>query len=161
MNNNPAVAQSAEATDLKSVKYGFESHVPDHPIYNKTNGWTIYGPYRRPDYRKHVIVYDGKNRRTISYPKFLMECKLQRELTKDETVDHKDNDVLGNEYENLQLMSRADNIRKSTKGITTVEITCIRCGRKATKRKADVDANKRKGCAGPYCSKSCAGRVHN
>ena len=34
----------------------------------------IYGPYtRKEDNRQHVIIIDGEKRRTVSYPKFLME----------------------------------------------------------------------------------------
>jgi hypothetical protein len=41
----------------------------------------IYGPYTRKDGRKHVIVhYDGGRIRTVSYPKWLMEQHLGREL---------------------------------------------------------------------------------
>lgn len=75
----------------------------------------VYGPYERSDGRKHVILYDPdtKKRRTVSYPKFLLEQKLGRELAENETADHVDEDFTNDDPNNLQPLSRADNARKS------------------------------------------------
>ena len=58
------------------------------------DNFTVYGPYKRKDDRQIVVVVhrNGK-RRTVSYPKWLLECHLGRKLHKDrETVDHWDSD---------------------------------------------------------------------
>lgn len=68
----------------------------------------VYGPYKRKDGRQHVIVYyeDGRQR-TVSYPKFLMERHLGRELHPDkETIDHINNDFNDNRLENLRIIDR-------------------------------------------------------
>jgi len=73
----------------------------------------VYGPYTREDGRKHVIHYDGKTRRTQSYPRYLMEQHLGRELLPNETVDHINEDFTDDRIENLQLLSLVDNVNKS------------------------------------------------
>ena len=75
----PPLAQQAEAATLKVVQSEFESQKGDHPIY-KPPYWRIYGPYYRKDGRQHIVAYDGMIKRTISYPRFLLETHLGRVL---------------------------------------------------------------------------------
>ena len=57
-------------------------------------GWKILGPYYRRDGRGFVVVTKPNGKKsTISYPKYLMEIKLDRYLEKNETVDHDDKDI--------------------------------------------------------------------
>ena len=37
-----------------------------------------------------VLQYSDKSKKTISYPKYIMECYLKRYLNEEETVDHID-----------------------------------------------------------------------
>ena len=78
----------------------------------------VYGPYLREDGRKHVIWYDTKTkqRRTQSYPRYLMEQHLGRKLLPEETVDHINEDFTDDRIENLQLLSTAENNRKANLG---------------------------------------------
>lgn len=121
----------------------------------------VYGPYTRSDGRQHVILYDGVCRKTISYPKYLLEQKLGRQLTEDETCDHIDNDYTNNDISNLQILSRADNIKKAQslmpKQIGT--FTCPICNSSFTKEMRHVSGNRKQGKRGPYCSRSCAGKA--
>lgn len=86
-------------------------------IYGKK--WrSLHGPYKRKDGRKHVILYrqtrDGRQiRKTISYPKLLIECRIGRKLKSHETADHKDEDFTNNRWKNLQILSRSKNASKS------------------------------------------------
>ena len=51
----------------------------------------VYGPYEMKSGRLYVTIrYDDGRQRTVSYPKFLVEQELGRELGPDETVDHID-----------------------------------------------------------------------
>ena len=125
----------------------------------------IYGPYTRPDQRKHVcIVHSDGRRQTKSYPRYLMEQHLGRELLPSETVDHINNDFTDDRIENLQLLSRIDNVRKQladncvSRKLYTFE--CPVCKQPATKYMDQVLGNKKKGKSGPYCSRSCAGKLH-
>lgn len=75
----------------------------------------VYGPYYREDGRRHVILYDFEAgiRRTKSYPRYLMEQHLGRELEEWETVDHIDEDFTNDDISNLQILSRTENVLKS------------------------------------------------
>lgn len=92
----------------------------------------VFGPYTRKDGRKHVILYElNKVRRTVSYPKFLLEQKLGIQLNKNETVDHINNDYTNDDFSNLQVLTRADNIRKSNIA-KIINVSCGWCGNNFT-----------------------------
>jgi|ERR1044071_2543272 len=119
----------------------------------------VYGPYLRKDGRKHVILYDGKTKKTVSYPKWLMQNLLGRELDSNlETVDHKDEDFTNDSYDNLQLLTRRENIQKSHKPAETITFICPICKTTVTKFARVIRDNLRQGKAGPFCSRSCAGK---
>lgn len=122
----------------------------------------VYGPYlirtgRAKGRNQVLLYYPCGRRRTIMYAKFLMENSLKRELGPEETVDHKDNNKLNDVLENLQILSRADNAKKDAKRVEPVEITCIRCNKKALRSGRDINHNAKMGKAGPFCSKKCLG----
>ena len=58
-----------------------------------------------------VYEFNGKNK-TKSYPRLLLEIKLSRILTDDETCDHIDFDSLNNDFQNLQVLSRSENAKR-------------------------------------------------
>ncbi len=120
----------------------------------------VYGPYISTSSgyaRRFVIrIYDDGTRKSTSYARHLMEEHLGRELTPEETVDHIDGDRLNDALENLQVMSLADNIRKSSPGVEMIEFECPVCGRLASKVARHVRHNLRQGKAGPFCGRPCA-----
>lgn len=127
-------------------------------LYSK---YTVYGPYTRKDGRQHIILYNKNThkRKTLSYPRYLMEIKLQRYLRKTETVDHKNDNYLDNDINNLQILSLGDNIRKSHSKRKLYTFICPVCGKNATKWLNQVLHNKKLGKSGPYCSRYCAGKA--
>lgn len=122
----------------------------------------VYGPYTRKDGRKHVILYENGVRTTMSYPKYLMEQYLGRNLQPWETVDHIDEDFTNDSLDNLQILSVQANIDKSrnARGVCKEYITfiCIGCGQEGTQEARNVRHNRKLGKAGPFCSRSCAGK---
>ena len=119
----------------------------------------IYGPYKRKDGRMHVILYSKGERRTMSYPRYLLEQKLNRRLKDHETVDHIDGDCTNNTLDNLQILSLSDNIKKSIKPAKLGNFVCPICNNSFQRKISAVNHNqKSQGKSGPYCSKSCAGR---
>lgn len=118
----------------------------------------VHGPYLRPDGRKHVVVMlnDGK-RKTVSYPKFLMEQKLGRPLNDDETVDHIDRDFTNDSPSNLQILTRSENSKKSAIRRKPVKGCCAECKKKIELTRAQI-RNSKEGKSGPFCSKTCSGK---
>lgn len=79
--------------------------------------------------RKTVILYNSHNdRSSTQYARYLMAVKLGRFLTEDETVDHIDGDKTNDSIDNLQLLSRADNIKKACKK-PDITLKCPVCGK--------------------------------
>lgn len=119
----------------------------------------VLGPYLRKDGRKHVLVYllDG-TKMTISYPKYLMELHLNRELDPDlETIDHIDRDFNNNELSNLQILTRQANASKSAKRLVETEAECLWCSSVFILSKSQ-SKNRNNGKSGPFCSKACCGK---
>lgn len=90
-----------------------------------------------------------------------MEQHLNRELLPEETIDHIDNDKTNNDITNLQILSLAENTRKqcALHPRKTITFICPYCGKETTKWNNYVKGNKKKGKAGPFCSRSCAGKA--
>lgn len=121
----------------------------------------VYGPYLRKDGRKHVvIVYLDGTKKTKSYPKFLLENKIGRELVNDETCDHIDGDFTNDDPNNLQVLSLPKNIIKSKKETQYYVFVCSECNQQTKKPMYAVKHNWNLGKSGPYCSRSCAGKIN-
>lgn len=107
------------------------------------------------------IHYEDGTRTTKLRSRMMMEEHLGRTLRTDEHVDHKNGDHTDDRLENLQVLSDSDHAFKTLYkgGEEMVDITCALCGEVATKRARDVRANRKKGCKGPYCGRSCAGKA--
>jgi hypothetical protein len=128
-------------------------------------GYKIYGPYDRKDGRLHVVMVHSitKQRKTVSYPKYLMEVHLNRYLAPDETIDHIDNDPLNNNISNLRILTRVDHCRSEAHHIKGQDFICPQCGEtfhlsgtQVGRRK--MEQKRKPNRAGPFCSKSCAGK---
>ena len=120
----------------------------------------IYGPYtRKKDKYVHIIIaHDDGHRQTMSYHRYLWEQEYGP-LEKEYDIHHKDRDPRNNFIENLEQKESIIHKREhASTGITMIEITCVRCGKKILKRKSNVDHNKTLGKCGPFCSRFCAGK---
>lgn len=123
----------------------------------------IYGSYDRnqDDRLTVVIVYPNGKKKTVSYPKYLMEVHLGRYLNKDETVDHLDGNPRNNNLDNLVVKPRKEHVLEDVKRLKEQEFICPWCGGKfklVGKKLHNAIANRYKNKAGPFCSKSCAGK---
>lgn len=137
-------------------------------MYKIYSGYTCYGPYYRKDGRQHVILtkmVNGKlTKKTVSYPKYLMEKHLNRYLDIDETIDHIDRDFRNNNINNLQILPKAEHARLDAikADYSAQSFTCPFCssifileGEKLRRAKYNSDRH----TAGPFCSRSCAGKA--
>ena len=123
----------------------------------------IYGPYtRKQDGRQHVVViYADKSRTSVSYPKFLTEKRLNRYLSLNETVDHLDRNIYNNTPENLEVKDRKKHIIEDVRRLKEQEFVCPYCKKQfllVSKKLNYAISNRQRGKAGPFCSRSCAGK---
>lgn len=120
----------------------------------------VHGPYDRKDGRKIVIVInDDGTRRTISYPKFLMEEHLGRPLNPDsETVDHWDSNKDNNNLSNLRIVKRDQHSADDTRRVKLVKLKCAWCKKEFERSPRLVRDKAKKNNAGPFCGRACSGK---
>lgn len=122
-----------------------------------------YGPYLRKDNRQvMVIIKDDGTKTSMSYARYLMQQHLGRILESWEEVDHIDNDKTNDSIENLQILSRKENILKERSlpqnQRKMYSFICVNCNQPAIKYLNQVKSNHKKGKTGPFCSRRCAGQ---
>lgn len=125
------------------------------------DNFTIYGPYKRKkDSRQIVIVVDRKGKkRTVSYPKWLMEIQMGRPLDKDlETVDHWDSNIDNNDLSNLRIIPRSEHSANDTRRVKNVVFECAWCDKEFERSPRLIRDKAKKNKAGPFCSRNCAGK---
>lgn len=120
----------------------------------------IHGPYKQKNGRQFVIVIeDDGQRRTVSYPKWLLELQLGRKLDPNlETVDHIDSNFDNNSLDNLRLMPRDEHSSDDTRRVKLVKFKCAWCKNEFERSPRLVRDKARKNKAGPFCSRKCAGQ---
>ena len=123
----------------------------------------VYGPYmsNRPGARPFVVVmYMDGTRKSKFYARFLWE-QTHGEAPAHLQVDHVDEDAGNDVLDNYQLLTAQANSAKHTllsgKSAQYFHGTCPVCSEPFMKRMHNVVANRRKGKAGPFCSRRCAG----
>jgi hypothetical protein len=121
----------------------------------------IYGPYaRQSDGRKIVIIVSNNGkRRTVSFPKHLMEKYLGRKLDPNkETIDHLDSDKNNNDISNLRVVDRAEHSADDTRRVKHIKLQCALCDKEFERSPRLLRDKSKKGKAGPFCSRVCAGK---
>lgn len=122
--------------------------------------FTVHGPYTRPDGRQIVVVVEknGK-RRTVSYPKWLMEIQMGRKLDPNlETVDHWDTNINNNDISNLKIVPRDEHSANDTRRVKLVKFNCLWCNKEFERSPRLIRDKAKKNKAGPFCSRGCAGK---
>lgn len=120
----------------------------------------VHGPYKRKDGRQIVIVVENKGlRRTVSYPKWLMEVQLGRKLDPNlETVDHIDSNFDNNDLSNLRIVPRPEHSADDTRRAKSLKLKCAWCSSDFERSARLIRDKAKKQKAGPFCSRKCAGR---
>ena len=118
--------------------------------------YQVYGPYTRKDGRKHVVLIKHNNgsiveRKTVSYPKYLVEIQLNRYLTTDETVDHIDGNFENNDLPNLRVVPRSLHALSHTSSREVVTKKCFICGTFFVSNNSN-----RVTCGSKSCAGACA-----
>lgn len=125
------------------------------------DGFKIFGPYtRQHDGRSIVIIVENNGkRRTVSYPKWIMELQLGRKLDPNiETIDHYDGDINNNDLDNLRIVPRSQHSADDTRRVKYVKFECAWCGKEFERSPRLIRDKAKKGKAGPFCSRNCAGK---
>lgn len=118
---------------------------------------TVHGPYQRKDLRYHVVLCSvgSKKKKTVSYPKAIVEIRRGSRLERNETVDHINGNFFDNSRRNLQIISRAENAYKGATKRKPIQCKCAWCNTKFELSRSQV-SNRNK--AGPFCSRRCSGK---
>lgn len=116
-----------------------------------------YGPYKSNDGHLFYIIRENGKSKSIWAHREIMEQHLGRKLSPDEVLHHIDGDKENNDLSNLAIMSVSEHMSHHHP-IVMCKFICPMCGNEAIKKYADVKHNRRRGCAGPFCGNSCAGK---
>lgn len=114
------------------------------------------------DGRSRAVIVDDNGKHTSkSYPRFLVEQNLGRELLPNEDVHHKDGDVTNNNINNLEIILHGEHQRIHSTKYSDVEKICCICGKKfifTAKQQCNYYSDLRRGRnRGITCSRRCAG----
>ena len=118
-----------------------------------------YIVFHKKEQRNMLIVIRGDGTRTTTpYARYLMSVKVGRLLTKDEQVDHIDEDKTNDDIDNLQILSNYDNVQKhfdiKNKRSVMIELTCPVCNTTFKRSPQRVNFKLKQGKK-PTCSRTC------
>jgi len=126
------------------------------------NGYLVVNP----ENRKNVVLYNSEaDRTTISYARYLMCVHLGYILSDEYEVDHKDDDKTNDRIDNLQVLTKAQNlIKQATKDFENQVVygySCANnCGTYFTLTERQIKMRLNQGVEMAFCSHSCAASYH-
>ena len=123
----------------------------------------VYGPYLDSSKTRRIVLlyYSDGTRKTMSNARYIIQELLGIELAKDDEIDHINGDSLDDRLENLQIIKRKDHHKKHARKTEWYDFICPACGKQSRKPMRQVKHNWKNGKVGPYCSRHCAGKIHN
>lgn len=103
---------------------------------------------------RRVAILKGKDIKckSMSYARYLYTSHHQINLPKESEIDHINNDKMDDRIENLQVLSKVDNIKKSQRKANMVTCVCPVCGKEFLFRAANLPFH-----PNPCCSRKCGG----
>lgn len=124
------------------------------------NGYLVINPQNR---RNVCLVNNDTDRTTISYARYLMGVKLGYLVPDHLEVDHKDDDKTNDDINNLQILTKKENLLKQTWNyIDNHQVCygceCINCGIRFILTERQVKMRLATNGEELFCSRSCAGK---
>ena len=125
-----------------------------------------YNIYENKDGR--LRAYNKITHKVTSYPRVLMEAIIGRPLLPTEDVHHKDENPRNNDPNNLEVIDHKEHDRQhaignnfaSKRKYHSKEMICPVCRRSFIwNERSQANYARKKRVAGPFCSRSCAGKV--
>ncbi len=121
----------------------------------------IVGIYQDKKDRRYRISLQNlitKKYFQTSYPKYLIECSLNRKLEDFEHVHHIDDNVENNLLSNLEVLRKEKHWKHhgELNKIQDIEISCVWCGKSFKIEGKKIRERFRKAANG-FCSKECIG----
>lgn len=120
----------------------------------------VYGPYAYADgsARRMVLRYftDG-TKQTVQHAKHVWE-EANGPVPRGMEVHHINDDCGDDRLENLELVDRRAHRLMHAATTEVYYGVCPECGKPFAKKARNVRGNIKKGKAGPFCGKSCAGK---
>lgn len=99
-----------------------------------------------------LVHKTNRSKKTLSWARYVKSVAEGRILWSTEHVDHIDNNPLNDDPANLQILTQAENNRKSGKSARMSELVCFFCGKTFERPTRAIRA------ARCFCSKSCVGK---
>lgn len=124
-----------------------------------------YNIYENKDGR--LRAYNKTTHKVTSYPRVLMESILGRPLLPTEDVHHKDENPRNNNLDNLEVIDHRAHTREhainsdfAKRKYFSKNMICPVCGQIFIwSEKSQANHARKKRVGGPFCSRSCAGKV--
>ena len=128
----------------------------------------LYGPYidSKTQRRFMGLCINGKLKRNISVGRLNLEVKLGRKLLNYEEADHIDEDKYNDNPNNLQILSKVDNVSKSRKnntvrrdiGYKIIDFNCDYCRLPFKIKESQLRWKLKVAKFGVFCSTSCSNK---
>lgn len=99
-----------------------------------------------------VLVKEDNSKTSISYAKYLYTSENKQDVPQGFEIDHINNNQMDDRIENFQLLSKADNVRKSHIKEELIEKVCPVCKKRFFFPKRNLATH-----PNPCCSRHCGG----
>lgn len=122
----------------------------------------VLGPYRNGNKDRKIVILinpSGK-KKTMSYPKYVYMKEKRMDLFQpfDLTIDHKNFDYTDNNMSNLEALPRDVHSANDTRRVELIKLKCTNCGKDFERSPRLLRDKSKKGCKGPFCSRSCSAK---
>lgn len=136
-----------------------EQFIPEYPFDDYEKAYVSY----HKDGRKiiQLVNFKTRSRKTTSYARYRLSVLLKRKISDDEEVDHRDNNCRNDSDNNLQLLTKKQNLDKQAEiqKIELILLECPECQKSYFVLPSEYSKRSKKGKRKPYCNRSCSSKA--